>query len=178
MSLTLSSLPPTHPVAELHAEHKRILAGLDRLDRWRSQVRTEGDLPIGSAREAELRALAAFLVGAEPHHQREEHALFPAMEAAGIAGPPAVMRMEHGHLRAMKHTLVDIGSGGGPTDPGRRAAQAVDVAGTLIGTLREHIGKEDMILYPMALQVLDATVWVEMAPLCARIGPCPWPVGE
>ena len=38
--------------------------------------------------------LVSEVLGAEPHHQREEEVLFPAIEELGIAGPPNMMRTE------------------------------------------------------------------------------------
>jgi DUF438 domain-containing protein len=50
-----------------------------------------------------LEGIAAHLLGAEPHHQREEQVLFAELENRGLFGQPRVMRMEHEDLRIRKH---------------------------------------------------------------------------
>ncbi len=86
------------------------------------------------------------------HHRKEEGALFPAMIAAGIpkeGGPIAVMLGEHEQGREFNRGM-------------EKAARAIQ-AGSLaerdelirnalgyVALLRQHIQKEDGILFPMA----------------------------
>ncbi len=170
----LKHLPPTHPVAIFTEEHRRILAFLSELEALCRKVHgAGGPLPRGGEDEIQLARLAQALLDAEPHHLREETCLFPALEDIGISGPPAVMRMEHEHLRAMKHTLEGLGRGDGADDLAR-GRQMVDVGSILVGMLREHIAKEDAILYPMAIQFVDPKVWPALTEACRQIGPCAW----
>jgi hypothetical protein len=46
-------------------------------------------------------------------------------------------------------------------------------ARALVGMLREHIAKEDNVLYPMAVRVIrDPAVWAELRRRCDEIGYC------
>jgi len=90
------------------------------------------------------------------HHQKEEGVLFKAMVAAGLpsqGGPIAVMLMEHDQgrafTRAMREAALKLQAG----DESARSA-IVEAARGYAGLLRQHIAKEDGILYPLATRVL------------------------
>lgn len=172
-----NDLPPSHPVRVFMDEHVQILGFLDELEKAAqgAQKSAAGFEPGGPAR-ANLMTLAAKLLGAEPHHQREEQALFPRMEDAGVEGPPHVMRMEHDILRKAKHALEDLAKSGQAADAAF-VERLGEIADTIVGTLRAHIHKEDNILYPMALQAVPPGEWAGIIADCERIGPCEWSKG-
>jgi hemerythrin-like domain-containing protein len=98
------------------------------------------------------------------HHGKEEDLLFPAMGEVGFpkqGGPVGVMLMEHEQGRALVKSLSAalerVRSG--------EAAALKDVARAVTGyssLLSEHIGKEDNILYPMAMEALPEARWAIM----------------
>jgi hemerythrin-like domain-containing protein len=90
------------------------------------------------------------------HHGKEEHCLFPLLEAKGFPphdGPTGVMRHEHErgreHLRGMAVEVRRAGAGDANALT-RFAGHARDY----IRLMREHIAKEDHRLFPMAAVVL------------------------
>ena len=92
------------------------------------------------------------------HHLKEEKILFPALEAHGIpneGGPIGMMLLEHeegrAYVRAMFDALGKIEAG----DPSAQAALC-DNAKQYLRLLREHIQKEDDILFRMADEVIPA----------------------
>lgn len=90
------------------------------------------------------------------HHRKEEDHLFPAMEEAGFprfGGPIGVMLAEHDEGRRYTAALrtaaerLDAGD--------RTAAEAlVDSARGYVALLRQHIMKEDNVLFTMAKRAL------------------------
>lgn len=90
------------------------------------------------------------------HHGKEEDNLFPAMEKHGIsrqAGPIGVMLMEHEQGRAFVRGMDEATQRFASGD--RTALKAaLDNAQGYAELLRQHIDKEDNILYQMADQVL------------------------
>lgn len=98
------------------------------------------------------------------HHEKEEDILFEAMIAAGFPremGPIAVMRMEHDHGRRLVAALRAVADKPGPWT----AADKVTVresAQDYASLLRQHIVKEDTVLYPMARRTLSAEAVTRM----------------
>lgn len=90
------------------------------------------------------------------HHLKEERIFFPALEERGIpreGGPIGMMLMEHeegrGYVRLMAAALVLA-----EEDPQAAETTLVDNARAYLRLLRQHIPKEDEILFPMADEVL------------------------
>lgn len=95
------------------------------------------------------------------HHGKEEDLLFPAMEEVGFpreGGPVAVMLMEHGEGRAYVKSLAAALDRARAGDAA--ALQAVRLAAKDYSSLLQgHIGKEDGILYPMAMDAISDERW-------------------
>lgn len=98
------------------------------------------------------------------HHGKEEDILFQRMVERGFSvqsGPLAVMLHEHTQGRARVRVLRQTGQGQGPVEAAEREAM-VAAAREFIPLLRQHILKEDRILYPMALRVLTGAELEQM----------------
>ena len=91
------------------------------------------------------------------HHGKEEDILFQRMVERGFprdVGPLAVMYDEHEQGRAHVKALAALAAG--PGEPGGPERQLLlDHAGAYVPLLRQHILKEDHILYPMAERLLS-----------------------
>jgi hemerythrin-like domain-containing protein len=105
------------------------------------------------------------------HHKKEEGVLFPAMEAAGVpreGGPIGAMLADHEagrvfnrNMRAAAERLV-AGEKGAVADIERNALGYTSL-------LRQHIMKEDMVLFPMAEHVIPVEKQAELAVAFERI---------
>ncbi|HEX9024148.1 MAG TPA: hemerythrin domain-containing protein, partial [Geobacteraceae bacterium] len=86
------------------------------------------------------------------HHAKEEHVLFEALIKSGMPAehsPVAVMLMEHEEGRSFVRALEQATREALAGMPGREQ----DIAENALAfakLLRDHIGKEDGILYPLA----------------------------
>ena len=81
------------------------------------------------------------------HHAKEENVLFPAMVRCGAperGGPIDVMLEEHVLVRSLVTAMAD-------RVPERRASAAREYA----RLTREHIDKENLIVFPFAEAILD-----------------------
>lgn len=137
-----------HPVDELTREHQTILLVLGAMER---ELRPLHDgAPI---RRAFWGSALEFLehYADRCHHGKEEQLLFLELERAGLPaehGPTACMRQEHELGRNGRRRMVAA------VQDGNGVALA-HAAGGYVELLREHIGKEDQVLFPMAKSVLD-----------------------
>ena len=141
------------PIEILKHEHEVILMVLDAAQR---EAET-----LGATATVDAERIRKFLdffrnFADRCHHAKEENHLFRRMIERGFpseAGPIAVMLAEHDqgrvHLKAVEESLALASSGD--------ASAAAKVRDHLIGyaeLLRQHIDKENNVLYVMADQIL------------------------
>jgi hemerythrin-like domain-containing protein len=130
------------PIQVLMDEHRVIEKVLDALE-------TAADLEVPS--EFYDRALEFCSAFADAcHHAKEEDRLFPLLEERGIPreqGPVGVMCDEHVQGRAYIQKMREAATAG-DYDRVRR------VSLMYVGLLRDHIQKEDNVLFAMARDVL------------------------
>ena len=132
------------PTDVLREEHRVILRALGVLEAAAARLAAGRPLPEGWWPEV-IGLLRGF--ADKNHHAKEETSLFPAMVKAGVpsvGGPIEVMHEEHQRGRA----LVGAMESG---EPDARAAKAREY----VALLREHIEKENGVLFPLADAVLD-----------------------
>jgi len=142
-----------HPIDQLMSEHRLIESVLDAMDA-RLAGMTPASFPAGFFREA-LDFFANFADGY--HHYKEEDALFPMLKTRGIpdqGGPIGCMMKEHVVGRSC---LAGIrGNLDAARDGDAGAVEAIRAyAMDYIGMLRQHIAKEDTVLFRMARYVLE-----------------------
>ncbi len=168
-----AGLAPGHVIHTLVSEHEMILHFLDELEKLNQAAQKMADYSSNKDEVKKVMHIAEHLIGAEPHHQREEEVLFPEVEKRGVSGPPQVMRMEHEDLRRRKHELMEISETVDKLDFNTFRKRLDATARFIVLTLRDHIFKENNILYPMALQVIpDKNSWYKMKTECDKIGYC------
>lgn len=131
------------PIATLMEEHKVVLGKLDSLEEALSAI--EGS-PTSEAVKRVNEIINSIERDFSLHSlQKEEKALFPVLEAyiPREGGPIGVMLMEHQDLKSsiqeFKRDLRDS-----------KWKSLIELGDHIILVLRNHINKEDNILYPMA----------------------------
>jgi len=138
-------------IEELKSDHQNILKHLEDLEKTINQSIIDHAII-----EEFLHFTETF---AEPHHQKEEQILFPALEKKGIpneGGPIGMMLSEHAakrdYLAKMKEALKENNE-----DKLKKNTQA------MISLLRDHIYKEDNILYPCAQDIFSEQELMDIA---------------
>jgi hemerythrin-like domain-containing protein len=142
------------PTQVLMAEHELILQALDALEKKAAAIRAGAALDRAYFEKA-VEFLRTF--ADKCHHGKEENLLFKRMVDRGFplqGGPIAVMLNEHDIGRAFIKGMAD-GAAKLGSDPGA-AKRIIENAQGYIDLLRNHIGKENNILFPMADRVLSA----------------------
>jgi hemerythrin-like domain-containing protein len=99
------------------------------------------------------------------HHKKEEGVLFEAMAAAGLpkqTGPIAVMLTEHEQGRAFTRDMREAANRLAAGD-GTARIEVVNDARGYAALLRQHIQKENGILFPLADQVIPVARQAQVA---------------
>jgi hemerythrin-like domain-containing protein len=137
-----------HPVDVLHAEHAVILRVLDGLAHEAASLRRGG----GLRPDYWLHALDFLEHFADRcHHGKEEELLFVELERAGMGhdhGPLACMRHEHEQGRAARQQMI-------AALRQRDGNGLAHLAAAYVEQLRQHVEKEDLVLFPLAFEMLD-----------------------
>ena len=139
----------------LVSEHEVILSVVEALEA--AADRLEAGAPI---RPGFFEDAAAFFKGFADgcHHAKEEGALFPAIEKHSPAaqnGPVGVMLSEHEQSRAYIRGLREAAQRLGAGDESARAEVLSNARG-YARLLRQHILKENTVLFPLAGRLIPA----------------------
>jgi hemerythrin-like domain-containing protein len=137
----------------LRDEHEGILAMLAVVDAAADRIRDGKSVP----KDLFLNAVGFFQNFADKcHHGKEEGKLFPALVEHGMpqeGGPVGVMLEEHtlgrAYIRAMSAAAEKYAAGDVSAVP-----TLVEDAKGYVKLLREHIDKENGVLFPMADSIL------------------------
>ena len=171
-----AELEEGHPVAIMVQEHGVLLETLEELESLNATLQQNILTP---KLQSELLRIVRILTGAELHHQREEQALFPILEQRGISGPPTVMRLEHESLRPKKHGLEVLATNALEIEHEEFKKQLAELSRYIIFNLRDHIFKENHILYPSAIEIItEREVWAKISEQCDKIGYTPYTKGK
>ena len=149
------------PTDILRHEHELIMMVLDAAEREARAIANGG--------AADADRLAGFVdfirnFADHCHHAKEEDVLFVRMGERGFpreVGPVAVMLHEHELGRAHVAAVADNIAAAAAGDAAARAVVAERLAG-YASLLRQHIFKEDRVLYPMAERTLPASAFAQM----------------
>ena len=146
----------------LRKEHDAILRMLEVTDQVAEQLDRGEKVAPGTLDDL----LEFFRLFADRcHHGKEEELLFPALERKGMprqAGPIGIMLIEHERGRALIQQMAQEGTAyaAGTAGAAGRWSQA---ARGYVQLLREHIYKENNILFVLAEQILTGSEQQELA---------------
>ncbi len=152
----------------LRHEHDAILRMLEVTEELATQL--ERGQPV--APDVPTEVVEFFRLFADRcHHGKEEDLLFPLLEQKGLpraGGPIAVMLFEHEEGRDLVRRMVEAAEAyrAGTREAGPRWA---DAARRYVPLLRDHIAKENNILFLMAERLLSQAEQDELAAAFEKI---------
>lgn len=149
------------PTGLLREQHQQILKVADILERL-----LDAGTPEALADPDAVADCITFirLFADALHHGKEEDLLFPALVASGLPkeeGPIAVMLHEHALGRAFARAMASELPAARSGDAGA-VARLAEAGRGYVELIRDHILKEDEVLFEMADQMIDA-------PACRRL---------
>jgi hemerythrin-like domain-containing protein len=131
------------PFRLLEDEHQEALAALDRLELAAHHLRVDpaSESDLATARSV-LQILATTV---REHNEKEEAALFPLLREVA---PIEVFEDEHRTAWTLERELARL------LEKATADERAVQVALDLVALLRQHIARENEVLFPMARSLL------------------------
>jgi len=157
-----------NPIEKLKAEHQIILKGIDLLEKGAKRLENGEDIPQDYFR----RAIDIIRNYADKyHHAKEEDILFIRLGEVGFSpemGPVAVMLFEHDQGRGFVSKLEQANEKYAAGDRGA-ITRIIEHARTYAELLKNHIQKEDVVLYPLAMNALGEAGINRMQPEFERV---------
>ena len=148
-------------VRTLKTEHQAVCQVLNVLDKAVLKLEETGEAPLAIFEDV-LEFLTVFVDAC--HHTKEEEVLFPLMGRAGVpsrGGPIGVMLAEHQEGRELiaryRASLAALKGG----DPSTQAA-LIEAARAYSALLRQHIQKENNVLFAIADRLFDSETQQEI----------------
>ena len=168
-----TKIEPGHVIFTFIAEHDKILEFLTQLEEINFRIQKLEKYNSSLEEIEALKTVVDNILDAENHHQREEQVLFIELEDRQITGPTRIMRMEHEDLRAKKKFLRQAAEEASELDFAEFKEKVDDTSKYIIFNLRDHIFKENYILYPTAIEAItERETWQDMKIRCDKIGYC------
>ncbi len=164
--------PAGHPVHILMEEHKMLLKFAGELKNTAMKIKSARDFDSAGENVTQLNHIAEHFKESESHYLREENILFPYLEKHGITQPPAIMWSEHNEIRGIKKKVYRLVDAFGDMDFKDFAEQLEEVATALADMLSSHFYKENNILFPASLKVIEEGEWKEIRRQFDELGYC------
>ncbi len=160
-----TKLPEGHPIKILMEEHNHFLQTMNKLKNLAEHCNENNN-------SEQIKNILHELKESEKHYLREENALFPYLEKHGIVQPPKIMWMDHDFIRDIKKEIYHIYNSQDFNSLKEKQEEFYKKIVQLFDTLTSHFFKENNILFPSAIKVIDKIEWRKIKEDFDRIGYC------
>jgi PAS domain S-box-containing protein len=153
---------PGHPIYILMEEHKLMVQLVDELKIVGKNLKDNEESALTNTTMKQVNAIKENLQSAEKHYIREENVLFPYLEKHDITEPPAIMWMEHNKIRSLKKDLYQLTDETEQINFRTFQEQFYELTTALYDMISNHFYKENKVLFPTSLNVLNHKEWEEI----------------
>lgn len=158
---------PGHPIFILLEEHKYVKDVADEIVRLLPSlsIKEEAEETVGRLAE-----LVEHLKEYNKHKVREENALFPMIEKHGVTQPPAVMWSEHDQQRTLIKKIATLLEQETPMS--EKTEKLASALRSISEMIISHFYKEENILFPTALKLINEGEWKQIKHSMDDLGYC------
>ncbi len=164
-----SLAPEGHPIHILMEEHRILEEFAADLKDAAEKIKEAVNYEEAEKDLKRYRHGVEHLKRSESHYIREENVLFPYLEKHGITQPPAAMWEQHDMIRDLEKTLYKLGE---DIPFPNFANQLKEITGTLHEMLSGHFSRENKVLFPAALRVIQKWEWPDIRKGFDDLGYC------
>jgi uncharacterized protein len=162
------TVPEGHPVDVFKQENRELLKVIERTQ---TLLGTLYAVSEDGFRTHKLQLLSCYneLMDVDKHYQRKEYLLFPYLEKKDITGPPKVMWGKHDEIRDQLKACIEI-----LRNEDLRKSDLEDASELLFAPVLKAVAdmtkKEEDILFPMSLDLLNTEEWWNVHKQTLEIG--------
>jgi len=151
----VATAPPGHPIHTYMKENRVAEEVIEKITGIMRELCDTPDHATFQEFAGKLTELLESLGEINLHYLRKENQLFPVLEQREISGPTEVMWGIHDDIRQMlKYARTQVAEA--------RLPLVYETLKVLLRAISDMIYKEEHILFPMALEMLDDNDWVKV----------------
>jgi uncharacterized protein len=167
------TLPQGHVLRMVFAEHDLVLYYLATLESINTYIQPLHAWDGNKKLFDKIAHVVRHMCEMDAHQTREERVILPQLAIYGYNDLPQCICAEHDRLHKSRVELKVLADTVEKVDFQYWKQRFDDVLGNFIPATREHIYKEETILFPAALKIIqDPRVWESMKAACDDIGIC------
>ncbi|MEN4010591.1 MAG: DUF438 domain-containing protein [Chloroflexota bacterium] len=153
---------PGHPVHTFVQENRELTRATAQVRHWMSKIEAlPPDADAGETMDS-IHVLLNALMDVEKHYRRKENLLFPYFEKNNLPGPPTVMWGKHDEARALLEGALEGFEQAAGFAASEAAAYNLFAVLPVLNAIDEMVYKEEKILLPTALNLLNEQDWYEI----------------
>jgi len=164
--------PAGHPVNILMEEHRMLIQFAGDLRNVTKELKVRNDSMLDSKQIEHVTHLVEHFKASESHYLREENILFPFLEKHGVTGPTKIMWAEHDEVHELERTIYTLFEQHNELEPRHFIENLGESALAFAEKLSSHFYKENNILFPAALRLIEENEWVEIRQEFDELGYC------
>lgn len=163
---------PGHPVNTFVQENRELNKTTAQIRLLMKQIESLSEDADATAQMRELQQLLNNLMDVDKHYRRKEYLLFPFFEKKDLPGPAMVMWGKHDEVRnLLKQTINGLQQVETLTGAEASAYNLFTIT-PAIEAIDDMIYKEEKILFPTALDLLNEQEWYEIYSQSDEYGYC------
>ena len=154
--------PEGHPINILMQEHAILLEKVNRLREIYKEISKKNKFPEIINELIEIESIVDMIQKSEDHYLREENVIFPYLEKYGVTQPPKIMWIDHDRIRDLEKNLISLVKNKDEHDFPIFLEKFHLFAHGLAEMLASHFPKENKVLFPTAMKLLQESDWVDV----------------
>lgn len=168
-----SWLPANHLVRMVIVEHDLIQYFTADLNNLAEKIEDMNRLTSVGLELRRLAHIVEHLIAMKEHFEREDDIIFPYLTKYGRISLCRAARGDHIKIVTEIDNLTSLLILFDKINLEQFKAELITTTHRLCEIMREHLWQEDVILYPIALGIINnARIWEEMKAVCDEIGYC------
>ncbi len=166
-------LPEGHVLRKVAAEHDLIRCFLADLEEVTAEIVKQPLLSSASLELLRLSHILEHLNGMAEHMAREDDVIFPMLKKQGWNSLCCSIEKEHLYLQMAIEDLAKLQMAFRNMSFQIFKNQLTSLVRYLCPAMREHLFREEYVLFPLALTIAeDSSVWEKVKAICRDIGYC------